>query len=120
LLGAVTFRAIVTFSRGGIFAAIIVIIAFLWVLFFQSSPRQKNQILTSFLLFVIAISVTWVISSNQTYGLIDKRYANENAEGIEKSDITTGRLELFMEEMNGFINHPFLGEGASRTKDIRV
>jgi hypothetical protein len=120
LLGAITFRAIVTFSRGGIIAAIIVLGAFLWSLFFKSSLKQKNQIIGSFLLLVISISITWIISSTQTMGLIDKRYANEDSLGREKGDITTGRVELFMEEIDGFLNNPFLGVGASRMKNIRV
>ncbi|MFL0352427.1 O-antigen ligase family protein [Xanthomarina sp. GH4-25] len=120
IFGAMTFRAIVTFSRGGVFAAIIVVTAFLWVLFSNSSLKQKNKIIMSFVLLIIAISVTWIISSNQTLGLIDKRYANENASGIEKEDVTTGRVDLFVDEIEGFLDSPFLGVGASRTKNMRV
>jgi hypothetical protein len=120
ILGAMTFRAIVTFSRGGVFAAVIVIVAFLWIAFYKSSGRQRNNYLAMFILFSLAIVITWVISSNQTRGLIDRRYANETAQGIEKKDITTGRAELFQEEVDGFLNNPFLGIGASRIKNIRV
>ncbi|WP_240640229.1 O-antigen ligase family protein [Mangrovimonas spongiae] len=120
LFGAMTFRAFVTFSRGGVIAAVIVIAAFLWVLFWKSNYHQKNQILVSFFLFVIAALFTWVISSQQTGGLLDKRYANEDALGREKEDVATGRLDLFMEEMEGFVEHPFFGLGASRTKNMRV
>lgn len=120
ILGAMTFRAIVTFSRGGVFAAVIVVAAFLWTLFYHASGRMKNQILVSFFLLAITAAVSWVVSSNQTMGLIDKRYANENAQGIKKNDITTGRIDLFMEEIEGFLGSPFLGIGASRVKDIRV
>jgi hypothetical protein len=120
LLGAISFRAIVTFSRGGIVAAVIVIAAFLGILYLRSNSRQQGQIFGSFVLLVIAIVITWSISSNQTSGLIDKRYANEDAQGREKSDISTGRYELFMEEIDGFLSSPFLGIGASRVKDIRV
>ena len=120
ILGAMTFRAIVTFSRGGIFAAIIVIAAFLWLLYWQSGFKQKQQIIGTFILLGIVIATTWVISSNQTLGLIDKRYANVDASGREKKDITTGRVDLFIEEIDGFLGSPFLGIGASRVKDIRV
>lgn len=120
LLGAMTFRAIVTFSRGGVFAAIIVVIAFLWSLFFKSSTKQKNQIIISFFLLIFATIITWSISSTQTMGLIDKRYANEDALGREKGDISTGRFDLFKEEINGFLSSPFIGIGASRVKDRRV
>nr|WP_262916442.1 O-antigen ligase family protein [Aestuariivivens sediminis] len=120
LLGAMTFRAIVTFSRGGVFAAVIVIGAFLGTLFYRSSHKVKRQIVLSFTLLCLTVMVTWGISSQQTRGLIDKRYANENAQGIKKEDITTGRLALFKEEIEGFLSRPFLGIGASRVKDIRV
>ncbi len=120
ILGAMTFRAIVTFSRGGVFAAIIVVAAFLMVMYMKASYHRKNQIMGSFFLFTVAIMVTWTISSAQTKGLIDKRYANEDALGREKNDIATGRVDLFMEEVDGFLSSPFLGIGASRVKDIRV
>lgn len=120
ILGAMTFRAFMTFSRGGIFAAIIVVSAFLVNIFFKSSNRQKNQIVSSFILLFISILITWLISSSQTSGLIDKRYANQDSLGRDKGDITTGRSELFMEEINGFLESPFLGVGASRMKNIRV
>ncbi|MCH7525118.1 MAG: phosphate/phosphite/phosphonate ABC transporter substrate-binding protein, partial [Bacteroidetes bacterium] len=55
ILGAMTFRAIVTFSRGGVFAAIIVVAAFLWTIFYRSSGKQRNKIfgLFIFVLFVV-------------------------------------------------------------------
>ncbi|RED48349.1 O-antigen ligase family protein [Seonamhaeicola aphaedonensis] len=120
ILGAMTFRAIVTFSRGGVFAAIIVIGAFLYTLFYHASNRMKNQIIVSFVLLVLTSGISWVVSSNQTRGLIDRRYANETSAGIKKKDITTGRLDLFIEEIDGFLSSPFLGIGASRVKDKRV
>ncbi|TPV33837.1 O-antigen ligase family protein [Paucihalobacter ruber] len=120
ILSAMTYRAIVTFSRGGIFAAVIAIVAFLAIYFFQAKARRQGEIIISMGLFFVAILMTWNISSTQTYGLIDKRYANQDALGREKSDLTTGRVQLFLEEVDGFINHPFLGIGASRVKDIRV
>ncbi|WP_298894535.1 O-antigen ligase family protein [uncultured Psychroserpens sp.] len=120
ILAAMTFRAIITFSRGGVVAAIIVILAFLWSLFFKSTLKQKNQIITSFALFVVAVIVTWVISSNLTFGLIDKRYANQDALGREKQDITSGRITLFIEELEGFQDSPFLGVGVNKTKDLRA
>jgi hypothetical protein len=117
---AMSFRAFVTFSRGGIIAAVIVTAAFLWTLFFQSTAKQKNQIMGSLILFVMAALVSWVVSSNQTGGLLDKRYANEDAQGREKQDLATGRVDIFMDEMDGFLSSPFLGVGASRTKNMRV
>ena len=120
IFGAITFRAIVTFSRGGVFTAIIIIAAFLATIFLKSSNKQKQQIIVSFSLFLAVASFTWVLSSNQTEGLIDKRYANQDKLGREKKDLTTGRLVLFMDEVDGFLSSPFFGIGANRTKDKRM
>lgn len=120
LLGAITFRAIVTFSRSGVAAAVIVVAAFLFILYIKSNVKQKNNIIGSFILLTLLVIITWTISSNQTMGLIDKRYANLDVKGRVKNDITTGRLNLFKEEISGFLNNPFLGIGASRVKDARV
>lgn len=120
IFAAITFRAIVTFSRGGVFAAIIVVLGFLGVLFIKSNYKMKNQIIGSTIVFLFAISVTWLVGSSQTGGMLDKRYANEDSLGREKGDATTGRGKLFMEEMDGFLQDPIFGIGASRTKNIRV
>ncbi len=120
IFAAITFRAIITFSRGGVFAAIIVVLAFLGILFLKSNYRVKNEIIGSTFVFLIAIVLTWGIGSVQTGGMLDKRYSNEDALGRDKGDVTTGRGSLFMQEMDGFLQDPIFGIGASRTKNIRV
>jgi hypothetical protein len=120
LLAAITYRGIITFSRGGVFAAIITIGAFLVIIYSKSSFKQKQQIIATFSLFCVLGIATWLISSNQTSGLIDKRYANEDALGRSKSDITTGRGDIFLGEMEGFFDNPFFGVGASGMKNLRL
>ena len=39
--------------------------------------------------------------------------------GHEKSDVTTGRGDLFLAEFEEFIANPFLGVGVGRVKDLR-
>ena len=120
ILAAMTFRAIVTFSRGGVLAAAIVVAAFFATVVLRLKLRRLVALFGSVFLLVGILSITWTISSDQTRGLIDKRYANQDALGREKQDLTTGRFRLFMEEIDGFIESPFLGIGASRVKDKRV
>ncbi len=120
IFSAMTFRAIVTFSRGGVYAAIIVVLAFLVILYFKANFKLKQQLIVSFILFSGFIALTWVFSSLQTEGLIDKRYANEDALGREKEQVATGRVQLFQEEVESFMENPFFGIGASRTKNQRV
>jgi O-antigen ligase len=97
-----------------------VIFAFLWVLYLQSGHRQKQRIIGMFVLLVLGSMLTWWISSNQTEGLLDNRYTNKDAIGREKEDITTGRVDLFVHEIQGFLEHPFLGVGASGMKQERL
>ncbi|WP_417371555.1 O-antigen ligase family protein [Gelidibacter japonicus] len=120
IFSVMTYRAVVTFSRGGVFAAIIVSIALLWTIFRYASFRQKNRIIGVFILFATVIGLAWIVSIDQTSGLINKRYSNEDALGREKEDMATGRIDLFASELEGFMINPFLGIGASRTKDRRI
>lgn len=120
LLIFISYRAVVTLSRGGVVAAIICLSIFLVVYYMSAKARVRNQILGVFVLFVGALIMAWIVSSSQTMGLSEKRYANQNAAGIEKEDITTGRAELFMNEIEGFVSHPFWGIGSSRAKDQRI
>lgn len=120
LLVLVSFRALVTFSRGGVITAILMIIAFLVILFGVSKFKRRQQILMSMLLLGFGVVTTWVITANQTNGLIENRYSNEDAAGKEKGDVSTGRIGLFEREFQGFLNHPFLGVGASGMKQVRL
>ncbi len=120
LFSAITFRAVVTFSRGGVITAIVAIIAFLVVYYFKMSKRKKNEIVLMLALFSLSIIGTWMYSTSQTDGLINLRYANKDHLGREKGDITTGRGELFFNELDGFVSNPFFGIGSSRAKDRRI
>ena len=113
------FRAIVTFSRGGVFTAILMICAFIFMQYRAMGNSEKRKMVASVVLFSLIAVFTWVISTIQTNGFIEKRYTNKNAIGQEKKDITTGRKDLFLLEFEEFINSPFLGVGVGRVKDLR-
>lgn len=120
LLAIISFRALVTLSRGGVFGAIIMIAAFMILFYFQANFRKKQQIIVSVFLLAFVALVTWTISLNQSNGLVGNRYANEDAIGREKKDVSTGRVDLFVDEFEGFQEHPFLGVGASGMKQSRL
>ncbi|WP_245574757.1 O-antigen ligase family protein [Gaetbulibacter saemankumensis] len=114
-----SFRAMTTFSRGGVLTAIIMILCFVFFEYKSMNKRTRSQMFISLFLFLSVIAATWVYSSIQTSGLIEKRYANQNAMGEEKADITTGRVYIFMKEVEEFLESPFLGVGVGRVKDLR-
>jgi hypothetical protein len=120
LLIFVSYRTVVTMSRGGVITGILCILIFLLFYYIQAKSKVKNQVIGVFVLFVTALVFAWFISSSQSGGLTDKRYANQNARGVEKEDATTGRADLFLEEIEGFLSNPFFGIGSSRAKDRRI
>jgi len=120
LFGVISYRGIITFSRGGVITAILMIFAFLAVFYFKSSVRNKRVIGVSFIAVLLASVVIWVVSSNQTSGLIDKRYSNQDKRGRLKEDVSAGRVDIFLGELDGFISEPFLGVGASGMKELRL
>ncbi len=120
LLGLLGFRALVTFSRGGVITAIIMILFFLGLYYLKVNLKTKFKIKFSLILFLFIVGLTWLISSIETSGFLDKRYANQDAAGREKADITTGRKDLVAFEFGAFLNNPFLGIGVGQVKEERL
>jgi len=120
IFSAMTFRALVTMSRGGVIAAVFTIIAFVVIYYTKVSAKKRNDIIMISMLFLFSLMLTWVISSSQTDGYIDLRYQNKDHLGREKGDVSTGRGELVLDELDGFIESPFFGIGSSRAKDQRI
>ncbi|WP_281324249.1 O-antigen ligase family protein [Flavobacterium sp. IMCC34518] len=113
------FRGIVTFSRGGVFTAIVMIILFMAVLYFQANFNTKPKIGLIIILALVAGLGVWGYSSIQTGGLIDKRYANEDALGRKKQSQLSGREVLIASEFQMFLDNPFLGVGVGKNKELR-
>ena len=120
LLGILTYRALITFSRGGVLTAILMIVFFIGIYYLKVNLKTKFRIKLSLVVFLIMVFFTWAYSSFQTSGFIEKRYANQDAAGREKEDVTTGRTDLVTFEFKEFIDHPFLGIGVGKVKEVRL
>ncbi len=119
LLGMMGYRALMTFSRGGVFTALISIIAFLLVFYFKQNSRSRSVVNFKVILLGISMILVWIFSLFQSGGLLNNRYSNEDAAGRLKGDITTGRVELIETELLAFYNHPFIGIGVGKGKEYR-
>lgn len=119
LLILMSYRAIVTFSRGGVIVAGICALVFLAVYFVRTDVIGKASLIPKIVVIGLAVIFTWVYSSVVTLGLIDKRYANQDAAGREKEDISTGRADLLNEELQAFYEYPITGVGVGKTKEFR-
>ena len=114
------YRCIITFSRGGMYTGLAMIIIFLGMMYLLLDTKGKGKLVFLSGLSVLAGLMIFTYSSNQTGGLIEKRYTNENARGVEKEDVSSGRGELAATEWEMFIDNPYLGVGVGRNKEIRL
>lgn len=119
LLVIVVFRGIVTFSRGGVIAGGIMIFTLMVIILFNTRSQAKSTIFKLVLLMSFAFACIWTYSSIQTGGLIDKRYANQDARGRVKASKLTGREKLIESEFQMFLDNPVLGIGVGKNKEYR-
>lgn len=119
LLGMMGYRAVITFSRGGVFVALICMMSFLFLFYYKQERKQKKKTNFKIILLIATVSIIWIFSSIKTFGLIENRYENRNAAGVLKEDITTGRVELVTTELMAFYHHPFIGIGVGKGKEYR-
>lgn len=114
-----SFRGVVTFSRGGVFTAIIMIVFLLGNLFFLVKSNAKLKISILVLVALLASSGIWFYSISQTNGLIQKRYNNQDAAGRVKESRLSGREELIASEINFFYDNPIFGVGVGKSIELR-
>lgn len=115
----ISYRGLVTFSRGGMITGFIMIIILLVYAYIhaKSQGRLKLSVLTVFIAFVFGL--TWLYTSSQTGGLIDKRYGNKNALGKDEESKFSGREKIWDTEIDAFLEHPLFGVGVGKAKEIR-
>ena len=113
------FRGLLTFSRGGMLTAFIAITVFIFFYIISTKDKLKNLVKYAGIISLSAIAL-WLYTSNVTGGMLENRYTNKNARGIEKSDISTGRIDLFKGELDNFYENPFFGIGVGGSKFERM
>ncbi|MFZ4105861.1 O-antigen ligase family protein [Flavobacterium sp.] len=115
-----SYRGFLTFSRGGMMTGFAMIGIFIFLIYFHS--RHSGKIKLNYLIIIMSVLffLTWSYTSFLTDGLIYKRYAGQNAKGIEKKDIFSGRAELAGDEIEMFLDNPFFGIGVGKGTEIRT
>lgn len=115
-----SYRGIITFSRGGIFVGILMIALLCYFLFTKLNLRAKNKMVVLMVGAVVLGFSVWTYSSLQTGGMIDKRYANQDAAGREKEGLLTGRETLMETELQMFLDNPIFGVGVGKNREERM
>jgi hypothetical protein len=116
----ISYRGLVTFSRGGMLTGLIMIIFLLYFIYINSKSQGKLKLFYFFGFLIVVFLIVWSYTSVQTDGLIEKRYANQDAKGRVKESQLTGREDIAAQEFDIFLNNPFFGAGVARATEIRT
>lgn len=115
----ISYRGMVTFSRGGMITGLLMIMLLLLFLYFKSNLRGKLKLNYIISLVALALVVSWSYTSFQTGGLINKRYANQDAKGRVKQTQLSGREVVAMNEIDLFLRNPVFGVGVAKGVELR-
>jgi hypothetical protein len=116
----ISYRGLITFSRGGMVTGALMIALFMMVAYMRSNKIVRTQLIQLVAVLLVAFSLIWVYAESETSGLIGKRYANKDALGREKESKFTGRETLAAGEVEMFLENPFFGVGAGKGTEIRT
>ncbi|WP_035667922.1 O-antigen ligase [Flavobacterium sp. 83] len=115
----ITYRGMITFSRGGMITGFLMIGLLLFFLYSKSNFAGRVKLNYIIVLLVVALFATWSYTSFQTGGLINKRYANQDAAGRSKKSQLTGREEIAQDEIKIFFENPIFGVGVGKGVEVR-
>lgn len=115
----ISYRGMVTFSRGGMITGLLMIVLLLFFLYSKSNFTGRVKLNYLIVLVSLAMMATWTYTSFQTGGLIDKRYANQDAAGRVKESQFTGREDVATDEINVFLKNPIFGVGVGKGVEVR-
>lgn len=119
LLALLAYRGLITFSRGGIITALVIMGLLVIVIYLNTNIKAKSKLLFMMLLGVFLSFGVWSYTALQTDGLIENRYRNEDARGREKESLLTGRETLIATELQMFYDNPIFGVGVGRNREVR-
>lgn len=114
------YRALLTFSRSGIYASIV--IGGLIITAFLLNRQSRKNFRKIFLFTLIAISAIifiWSKVNSLTGGMAYNRYTGRNTLGEKTENISTNRNVLLKQDFEMFLDNPLLGIGAGMTTIVR-
>jgi hypothetical protein len=115
----ITYRGMLTFSRGGMVTGFLMIVLLLLFLYFKSNYKGRVKLNYIIVFVTLAMMAIWSYTSFQTGGLIDKRYANQDAKGRARESQLTGREDVARNEINTFLKNPIFGVGVGKGAEVR-
>ena len=116
----ISYRGLLTFSRGGFITALIMIAVFTFFLFLFANSQMRSKVLVIGILGLVMITGVWAYTVSVSGGLIENRYTGRNSLGQEEEDFSSGRFDILSTELDAFFQNPFLGVGVGNNKYYRL
>lgn len=120
ITAVISFRGLVTFSRGGMITGVAMIVILCVVTYSKVNSNGRRKMMMIGVVAVVSFLSIWIYSAAMTGGLLEKRYANQDAAGRVKESQLSGRGEIAQEEINSFLSSPFIGIGVGKGADLRA
>lgn len=117
LLAIILFRALVTFSRGGVFGAALALSVFIFfkVLGGFEGKRVFNYFLITSVIFVVGFFV-WNYTNSVTRDALAYRYEGINLRTGEEKEYSTGRIAVLSRDIEVFTSNILLGVGPGKSR----
>jgi len=119
-LALISYRAFLTFSRGGTIVGIIMILIFIYTSWRSDFVFMKTKSFLGIGISALILGISFYLVMEVTSGIVLYRFTGKDRKGVQKKDITTGRIRLFEAELKTFYEYPFLGIGVGRAKIGRL
>ena len=118
ILAYLIYRDLLTFSRGGLVTGVCAAIIILFF-YLRSKPNFITSIAKIGIMFFILGFTLFNYTSSQTDNVLSYRYSGKNTYGVDKTDISSGRIGFFKDEFELFLDNPLFGVGVGGSKYFR-
>ncbi len=119
ILAFISYRALATLSRGGVFTAVIMCFFFTISFLRYATPRARVKGVTKIIGIGLGAVLVWSITLISTNNMLYNKYTDRNAKGVKQGDVTTGRVEIAETEFDAFGKNPLFGIGVGMGKFYR-
>lgn len=111
------YRCLLTFSRGGMLTALVIILFFILLLILDFKSYKKYHLKSKLIFCLLAFFSIFFLTAFESKGIIIKRYANEDTRGIAQDEPKYIRKKIIIREFQKFIENPIFGIGVGKGKE---
>lgn len=119
ILSYITYRGLLTFSRGGIITGVVCLITFAFF-YFLSKPNFASRFVTFGAVSISTVVIVWLFTSSVTGGMLNNRYLGKTVSGKDVADVTSGRGDIIEQQIESFLENPIFGIGVGNGKQKRL